>query len=150
MKILIADDDVMTRPLLGSALKKLGPSVQAAKNGNEAWQAWLTGEFPLIISDWMMPGVDGLEFCRRVRAESGADYTYLVLLTSPPSPCIRPSLFCCSLGIVGAVAARQLTSEITARVEEGDDERAAKAFAALTNEVSKVDGALTAFREALA
>ena len=55
-----------------------------------------------------------------------------------------------SLGIVGAVAARQLTSEITARVEEGDYPRAAQAFAALTTEVSKADGALAAFREALA
>ena len=82
MKILIADDDVMTRLLLGSALKKLGHSVQEAKNGSEAWQAWLTGEFPRIISDWMMPDLDGLEFCRRARAEPRADYTYLVLLTS--------------------------------------------------------------------
>ena len=82
MKILIADDDVMTRLLLGSALKKLGHAVQEAKNGQEAWQAWQTGEFRLVITDWMMPDMDGLELCRRVRAGSGADYTYLVLLTS--------------------------------------------------------------------
>jgi CheY-like chemotaxis protein len=51
-------------------------------NGRDAWDAWHAGGFPLIISDWMMPDLDGLEFCRRIRAEERVDYTYVVLLTS--------------------------------------------------------------------
>jgi DNA-binding response OmpR family regulator len=82
MKILIADDDDITRLLLGSALRNIGHDVREASNGREAWDAWEGGEFPFIISDWMMPDLDGLEFCRRVRAERRADYTYIVLLTS--------------------------------------------------------------------
>lgn len=82
MKILIADDDAITRLLLSSALTKLGHDVREATNGREAWDAWEGGEFPFIISDWMMPDLDGLEFCRRIRAERRADYTYIVLLTS--------------------------------------------------------------------
>jgi DNA-binding response OmpR family regulator len=82
MKILIADDDDITRLLLGSALTNLGHDVRAASNGREAWEAWQTGEFPFVISDWMMPDLDGLEFCRRIRAERRADYTYIVLLTA--------------------------------------------------------------------
>jgi PleD family two-component response regulator len=82
MKTLIADDDDITRLLLSSALTKLGHEVHEATNGREAWDAWHGGEFPLIISDWMMPDLDGLEFCRRIRAERRADYTYIVLLTS--------------------------------------------------------------------
>jgi DNA-binding response OmpR family regulator len=82
MKTLIADDDAIIRLLLGSVLKKLGHTVHEARNGQEAWNAWLTGEYPLIISDWMMPDLDGLEFCRRIRAQSHGDYTYIVLLTS--------------------------------------------------------------------
>ena len=82
MKILIADDDDITRLLLGSALTKLGHDVHEATNGREAWDAWHGGEFPFVISDWMMPDLDGLEFCRRIRAEPRADYTYIVLLTS--------------------------------------------------------------------
>jgi CheY-like chemotaxis protein len=82
MRTLIADDDEITRLLLGSALRKLGHDVQAATNGREAWDAWQAGEFSLIISDWVMPDLDGLEFCRRIRAEPRADYTYIVLLTS--------------------------------------------------------------------
>lgn len=82
MKILIADDDDITRLLLGSALTNLGHDVREATNGREAWDAWKGGEFPFIISDWMMPDLDGLEFCRRIRAERRTDYTYIILLTS--------------------------------------------------------------------
>lgn len=82
MNTLIADDDDITRLLLSSALTKLGHTVREARNGREAWDAWLTGDYPLIISDWMMPDLDGLEFCRRIRAEPCTDYTYIVLLTS--------------------------------------------------------------------
>ncbi len=82
MKTLIADDDAITRLLLSAALKKLGHDVQQATNGREAWEAWQGSEFPLIISDWMMPDLDGLEFCRRIRAEQRTDFTYIILLTS--------------------------------------------------------------------
>jgi CheY-like chemotaxis protein len=82
MNTLIADDDDITRLLLSSALTKLGHTVHEARNGRDAWDAWHGGEFPLIISDWMMPDLDGLEFCRRIRAETRTDYTYLILLTS--------------------------------------------------------------------
>jgi CheY-like chemotaxis protein len=82
MNTLIADDDDITRLLLSSALTKLGHTVHEARNGREAWDAWQGGEFPFIISDWMMPDLDGLEFCRRIRSEQRADYTYIILLTS--------------------------------------------------------------------
>lgn len=82
MKILIADDDEITRRLLDSALTNLGHDVREATNGREAWIAWEGGEFPFIISDWIMPDLDGLEFCRGIRAERRTDYTYIVLLTS--------------------------------------------------------------------
>ena len=82
MNTLIADDDPITRLLLSTALTKLGHTVREAANGREAWHAWLTGEYPLVISDWMMPDLDGLEFCRRIRADTRADYAYIVLLTA--------------------------------------------------------------------
>ena len=82
MKTLIADDDAITRLLLSSALTKLGHDVHEATNGRDAWHAWKEGEFPLIVSDWMMPGLDGLEFCRRIRAEHRPNYPYIVLLSS--------------------------------------------------------------------
>jgi DNA-binding response OmpR family regulator len=82
MKILIAEDDNVTRLLLHSSLAKRGHEVHETTNGHEAWEAWQDGDFPLVISDWIMPEVDGLEFCRRVRAEHRAGCTYIILLTS--------------------------------------------------------------------
>jgi CheY-like chemotaxis protein len=82
MKTLIADDDEITRLLLSSALSRLGHEVHEAVNGHAAWEAWQAGGFSLIISDWMMPDLDGLEFCRRIRAEQHEDFTYIILLTS--------------------------------------------------------------------
>ena len=82
MNTLIADDDEITLLLLSSALTTLGHSVREARNGQEALDLWATGEYPLIISDWMMPGLTGLEFCRRIRSDPRAEYSYIVLLTS--------------------------------------------------------------------
>ena len=82
MQTLIVDDDDITRLLLSSMLTKLGHRVQEARNGREAWNGWRSGEFTFVISDWMMPDLDGLELCRRIRAEQCSDYTYIVLLTS--------------------------------------------------------------------
>jgi DNA-binding response OmpR family regulator len=82
MKTLIADDDEATRLLLGFTLRKGGHEVHEARNGREALAAWEGGEFTLIITDWVMPDLDGLEFCRRLRAEPRPDYTYIILLTA--------------------------------------------------------------------
>ena len=82
MEILVADDDAITRLMLASALRKLGHNVQEAENGEQAWELWQRERQPLIISDWMMPDVDGLELCRRVRARPSANFTYVILLTA--------------------------------------------------------------------
>lgn len=81
MKILIADDDGITRLVLKSALTKLGHEVHEASRGGEAWEAWQRHEHPLVVSDWMMPDLDGLEFCRRIRAAPHGVSTYIILLT---------------------------------------------------------------------
>jgi DNA-binding response OmpR family regulator len=82
MNVLVADDDQITRLLLTSALSKLGQTVHQAQNGAEAWEAWKRDQHSLIISDWVMPELDGLDLCRKVRAEPGSDLTYIILLTA--------------------------------------------------------------------
>lgn len=82
MKILIADDDTTSRLLLGATLKKLGHEVTAVENGRQALEAWRQEQHTLLISDWMMPELDGLELCRLIRDEPALQYTYIVLLTS--------------------------------------------------------------------
>ena len=81
MKILIAEDDNIARLVLESALKKLGHETVSAADGEEAWSLFCAAPLRVIVSDWMMPHADGLELCRRVRAQKG-DYVYFVLLTN--------------------------------------------------------------------
>ncbi len=87
MQILIAEDDAVSRLVLSATLKKMGHEVRAASSGSEAWAALDEMHYPLLISDWMMPDMDGLELCRRVRTfhdegRRGAPYTYIILLTA--------------------------------------------------------------------
>jgi phosphoserine phosphatase RsbU/P len=82
MNVLIADDDPTSRIVLSATLTKLGHQVTVAKDGTEAWAAFETTEVPLLISDMVMPKVDGLELCRRIRAAKRPKYTYIILLTS--------------------------------------------------------------------
>ena len=83
MRILIADDDLLTRRILEKILAKSGHEVVAAASGSEAWQI-LSGQDPpaLAILDWMMPQMTGVEVCRKVREAGGSVPTYLVVLTS--------------------------------------------------------------------
>jgi len=82
MKILFAEDDMTSRLVLGATLRKLGHEVTAAANGREAWELLQQEHFPLLISDWMMPEMDGLELCRLIRERHAGQYTYIVLLTA--------------------------------------------------------------------
>jgi diguanylate cyclase (GGDEF)-like protein len=82
MKILIADDDAVSRLKLTARLVKWGYEVVAVRDGLEAWEVLQQPDAPaLAILDWMMPGLDGPELCRRVRAAAREPYLYLVLLT---------------------------------------------------------------------
>jgi DNA-binding response OmpR family regulator len=82
MDILIADDDRNSRLLLNCTLTQLGHKVTEAENGRDAWEVWKRERQSLVISDWMMPDVDGLELCRRIRAEETAQFSYLILITA--------------------------------------------------------------------
>ena len=85
MKVLVADDDPVSRRLLQSYLQKWGYEVAVAVNGAEAWQLFEQEEFPLVISDWMMPDPDGMELCRLVRGPLNRQgYIYFILMTSTP------------------------------------------------------------------
>ncbi len=83
MKILIADDDDVSRMVLEATLENLGHEVTAAEDGREALEAFQKERFPVIVSDWRMPKMDGLEFCREVRKSARKDYTCFVLICAP-------------------------------------------------------------------
>ena len=86
MHILIADDDRTTTVMLGRTLESWGFRVSIVHDGVAAWARMTEVEPPaLVIADWMMPGLDGLEICRRIRAASVASYAYVILLTARTS-----------------------------------------------------------------
>jgi len=86
MKILVAEDDVVTRKMLVVTLERLGWEVIQAEDGNAAWQLFETlkgKDAPeLAVLDWMMPGVEGIEICRRLRTTPGFELVYVILVTS--------------------------------------------------------------------
>jgi diguanylate cyclase (GGDEF)-like protein len=82
MHVLIADDDVTTRLELLAIASKLGHHCHVAIDGSRAWEILATEEIDVLLTDWMMPGLEGPELCRRVRAELGDDrYIYIVVVT---------------------------------------------------------------------
>jgi two-component system chemotaxis response regulator CheY len=81
MRILIAEDDPVTRAILHRVLVRLGHECLVTRNGTEAWEVFQGTHVDVIISDCMMPEMDGLELCRRVREHPGDTYPYFVFLT---------------------------------------------------------------------
>jgi diguanylate cyclase (GGDEF)-like protein len=83
VRILVAEDDPVSRYLLEAFLVKWGYEVIVAADGVEAWQALQHDNAPqLALLDWMMPGMDGVEICRRVRKRAAEPYTYILLVTA--------------------------------------------------------------------
>jgi sigma-B regulation protein RsbU (phosphoserine phosphatase) len=81
MKLLIVEDDPIAGAVLEGLLKTLGHTVEMAVDGEDAWRRVSAGPCRLVISDWKMPAMDGMELCRRIRSRGG-DYTYFILLSS--------------------------------------------------------------------
>jgi DNA-binding response OmpR family regulator len=82
MKVLIADDESVSRLRVRRFLFGLGHEVVEACDGRQAWEEFQRQPFPLLIVDWMMPKLDGLELCRMVRSERRSRYTYIIMLTA--------------------------------------------------------------------
>jgi putative two-component system response regulator len=82
MQVLIVDDDEIARELLSNALRQAGYRVRVAPDGREALAILRTAPFRIVISDWVMPEMDGIELCRQIRAGDFPSYIYVILLTS--------------------------------------------------------------------
>jgi len=81
MKILIVEDDPIARMVLESILRRQGYDPSSVDGGEAAWTAIQVGRPDVVLSDWFMPAVDGLELCRRVR-QLGGTYIYFILITT--------------------------------------------------------------------
>ncbi|MFO0748694.1 MAG: diguanylate cyclase [Myxococcota bacterium] len=82
MRILVAEDESISRLMAVRAVEQLGYTCVAASDGLDAWEKYLREGADVVISDWMMPRVDGIELCRRIRAREDRRYTYFIILTA--------------------------------------------------------------------
>ncbi len=82
MKILLVDDNFVSRRLMQRHLEGWGHEVVPCEDGETAWHKFLEEEFALVISDWMMPGMNGLELVQRIRQSGKSDYVYIIMITS--------------------------------------------------------------------
>jgi two-component system cell cycle response regulator len=82
MNILFADDDSTSRLIAQTALRSLGHECLTVDDGGQAWDAFQSRQPDVVISDWMMPGLTGLDLCRNIRAhDTPGNYTYFIMVT---------------------------------------------------------------------
>lgn len=82
MRVLIAEDERVSRKLLANLVTKWGYEAVCAESGDETWKTLQAEQAPrLLILDWMMPGLDGIEICRRLRKQETDQHTHIIMLT---------------------------------------------------------------------
>ena len=81
MRILIVEDDPVAQAILVHALNDLEHDVVITNNGLDAWSQIEKSDFDVVVSDWMMPKLDGIELCRRIRALEDRPFTFIILIT---------------------------------------------------------------------
>ena len=82
MYVLVAEDDGLTRAVLAMQLRKLGHTVLEAEDGAVAWSMVQQLHPQIVVTDWMMPNMNGPQLCRNIRGQQGSAYTYLIILTA--------------------------------------------------------------------
>lgn len=80
--VLVVEDDPGLLPVLSGVVADFGFEVATAADGAEAWEILRRQRYPIVLTDWMMPGMDGVELIRAIRARLGTDYTWVILLTA--------------------------------------------------------------------
>src|SRR5436190_188105 len=81
MKVLVVDDDAVIRAVVSASLKALGHEVSACEGGTQAWGLLKTDHFPIMITDWAMPDMNGIQLTQALRAKPRESYTYVIMLT---------------------------------------------------------------------
>ena len=142
MRILVAEDDAVTRRILVVTLERLGWDVIPAEDGNAAWRAFETlkgKDAPaLALLDWMMPGIEGSEICRRLRTTPGFELVYVILLTSRGGK--EDLSYGLAAGANDYITKPFDTVELEARVRVG--ERMVKLQTSLAARVTELEAAL--------
>ena len=144
MKILIAEDEIVSRKVLENTLKKQGHDVVVTCNGIEAWHALQSENAPkLAILDWMMPEMSGLELCQKIRSESGYQLIYIIILTSKGQK--EDMIEGLNAGADDYITKPFDSNELRARVQVG--ERILELQASLADRIMELENALSNIRQ---
>ena len=82
MKVLIVDDELVSQKKMDKLIQSLGHETVVAKDGIEGWEIWKNERNRMVITDWIMPRMNGLDLCRKIREAEGSQYIYLIMVTS--------------------------------------------------------------------
>ena len=82
MRILVADDDPVVLTVVTAGLRAGGHEVVACASGDQAWEVFRQEQFPIVVTDWSMPGQDGIELTRLIRRLPQQGYSYVIMLTA--------------------------------------------------------------------
>lgn len=82
MKILIVEDELVSRKKMDKLVQSLGHETLVAMDGVAGWKIWRDERPRIVLTDWSMPQMDGLELCAKIRSEEGEDYTYVIIVTA--------------------------------------------------------------------
>ena len=93
MEILIVEDDIISRSILKKMLLEMGNTVIEAVDGIQGWEILKSRKLKLVISDWMMPELSGLELCKKIRREPFEEYVYVIMLTAKDRKCDLVEVF---------------------------------------------------------
>ncbi|MEZ6064812.1 MAG: response regulator [Planctomycetaceae bacterium] len=118
MRILVVDDDPISQRILTSYLGKWGYECAVASDGEQAWRMLQQHDYPIVISDWLMPGLDGLELIRRIRHwDTPHGHVYTILLTAKSD---KEDLVCAmDAGADDFIAKPFDRDELRVRIREG-------------------------------
>ena len=147
MKLLVAEDDLTTRTMLQAVLTRWGYEAETAADGHAAWAALNRPDAPrLALLDWTMPGLDGVEVCRRIRALAAVDPPYIILLTARTQK--GDVVVGLQAGANDYIAKPYDTGELQARLAVGS--RMVELQAALARRVTERDELIIQLKAALA
>jgi putative two-component system response regulator len=118
MKVLTVDDDDIVLEMLNLVLAQAGHEVVSARNGKEAIEVLRAGQCRMVITDWEMPIMNGLELCKAIRAEQFAGYIYTIILTSHTS--VKEAVAGLSAGADDYVSKPFNPEELTVRIRTGE------------------------------
>jgi len=135
VKVLIADDDPVARAIVEQIVRRLGYESLAVDGGRPALAAVMREEIPLVVTDWNMPDIDGVELCRRLRASGRQVYTYVLMLTTQSGK--KKVLEALDAGVDDFMTKPVDADELAARLKTGER------IIALQKEMRQMEGLLS-------